>query len=110
MRFDMLKQSIDLYASESPSLYNALNIIRSLFQDVEDAANETLSKCPIGDDNLPREMVWLSKELLGIYEDNTVALQKNRLMLDSIMSELRKVQNELETIADATEACAPEWG
>ena len=103
MRFDMLKQSIDLYASESPSLYNALNIIRSLFQDVEDAANETLSKCPIGDDNLPREMVWLSKELLGIYEDNTAALQKNRLMLDSIMSELRKVQNELETIADATE-------
>lgn len=103
MRFDMLKQSIDLYASESPSLYNALNIIRSLFQDVEDAANETLSKCPIGDDNLPREMVWLSKELLGIYEDNTAALQKNRLMLDSIMGELRKVQNELETIADATE-------
>ena len=103
MRFDMLKQSIDLYASESPSLYNALNIIRSLFQDVEEAANETLSKCPIGDDNLPREMVWLSKELLGIYEDNTAALQKNRLMLDSIMSELRKVQNELETIADATE-------
>lgn len=101
MKFEMLNQSIELYAAESPSLYNALNMVRSLFQDVEDAADASLSQCPLGDAKLPLEMIWLSSELLSIYEDNTDALQRNRARLDSVMEELRSAQSELEKIAVA---------
>lgn len=107
MRFDLLNQSIELNAGEPPSLYNTLNMIRSLFQDVEDAADECLSQCPIGDEKLPLEIIWLSGELLSIYEDNSDALQRNRTRLDSIMKELRTLQAELEKIAD-TIALIPE--
>ena len=101
MRFDLLNQSIELNATESPSVYNALNMIRALFQDVEDAADASLSQCPLGDEKLPLEMIWLSKELLSIYEDNTDALQRNRARLDSVMEKLRSTQAELEQLADA---------
>lgn len=101
MNFDLLRQSIELNAGESPSLYNTLNMIRALFQDVEDAADMSLSQCPTGDEKLPLEMIWLSKELLSIYEDNTDALQRNRARLDSIMKEIRTLQDELEKLADA---------
>lgn len=102
MKFEMLNQSIELNAAESPSLYNALNMVRSLFQDVEDAADASLSQCPLGDARLPLEMIWLSSELLSIYEDNTDALQRNRDRLDSVMEELRAAQGELEKIAHAS--------
>ncbi len=60
MNFEMLNAAIELNAAESPSLYNALNMVRSLFQDMEDAANASLSQCPLGDARLPLEMIWLS--------------------------------------------------
>lgn len=99
MRFDQLNQSIELNAEESPSLYNTLNMIRSLFRDVEDAADAPLSQCPIGDSKLPLEMIWLGKELLSIYQDNSDALQRNRARLDSIMEKLAAGQTELESLA-----------
>ena len=34
--------------------------MESLFQDMEDAANASLSQCPLGDARLPLEMIWLS--------------------------------------------------
>lgn len=102
MKFDLLNQSIELNAEESPSIFNALCMIRSLFRDVKDAAGESdLSRCPVGDEKLPLEMVWLSKELLKIYEDNDESLRRNRARLDSIMEKLRTAQQELETYADA---------
>lgn len=103
MKFDLLRQSIELNASEPPSLYNALNMIRALFQDVEDATDMSLSQCPVGDEKLPLEMIWLSKELLSIYEDNSDALQRNRARLDNIMKELRGIQEELEKLEDVSD-------
>lgn len=100
MKFDLLRQSIELNSNEPPSLYNALNMVRALFQDVEDATDMSLSQCPVGDEKLPLEMIWLSKELLRIYEDNSDALQRNRARLDNIMKELRVVQGELEKLED----------
>ena len=102
MKFDLLNQSIALNADESPSIFNTLCMIRSLFRDVKDAAGESsLSQCPIGDEKLPLEMIWLSKELLRIYEDNDESLRRNRVRLDSIMEKLAQARTELETIADA---------
>lgn len=103
MNFDLLRQSIKLNAGESPSLYNILNMIRSLFQDVEDETDLPLSQCPVGDEKLPLEMIWLSKELLSIYEDNSDVLQRNRARLDGMMEELLRVQGELQQLADAAD-------
>lgn len=101
MKFDLLTQSIELNAGEVPSLYNALNMIRSLFQDVEAAADAPLSQCPIGNEKLPLEMIWLSKELLEIYESKDDSLRRNRARLDAVMTKLRDTKAELETLTAA---------
>lgn len=101
MIFENLKSSIDLNAHESPSIINALCMVRSLFEDMKQEAGVPLSQCPIGDGQLQQELIRVSKHLLSIYEENSDALQRNRARLESIMEELREAQTELEKIADA---------
>ena len=103
MNFEMLKDAIDLNINEPPTIINALCMIRTVYLNVEAEADMPLSQCPIGDGQLQKELIRVSKKLLSIYEDNSEALQRNRARLESIMQELRTVQTELEKIAEAAE-------
>lgn len=103
MEFNRLKASIANNAGQPPSIYMALCMVESLFEDIEDEFGEELSGCPVGDESLSTKLVWLCKTVNEIYEDNSDELQRNRARLDSAMAKLRKTESELTDLSSVAE-------
>lgn len=102
MNFEMLKDAITLNANEPPTIINALCMMHTVYKNVEAESGLLLSQCPIGDGQLQRELIQISKKLLSIYNDNSDALQRNRARLDTIMKDLHDAQTELLKIEEST--------
>ena len=100
MQFDSLKASIANNSDQQPSIYMALCMVESLFDDMEEALGHEISQAPVGDDTLPNKLIWLSNTLMGIYADNQEDLNRNRARLDAAMKKLRSEQQALESMAD----------
>ena len=66
MKFDRLTSSIALNAQEEPTVYMAMCMVQSLFQDVESASKKPLSQTKLGDEQLPALLTWLGRQLVKI--------------------------------------------
>lgn len=101
MKFDHLRASIANNADQEPSLYMALCMVESLFADMETACGTELSQCPAGDERLSTKLVWLSRIIGEIYQDQDAQLQRNRSRLDGAMDKLSKTRQALEALSEA---------
>lgn len=100
MKFDHLKTSVANNADQAPSLYMALCMVESLFADMEAACGTELSQCPAGDDRLSTKLVWLSRIIGEIYQEQDAQLQRNRARLDASMEKLSKTREALESLSE----------
>lgn len=103
MQFNSLKASIANNSDQQPSIYMALCMVESLFDDIEEALGTEISHAPVGDDTLPNKLIWLCNALLGIYEDNSEDLNRNRARLDAAMKKLQADRLALQSMAEDAE-------
>ena len=106
MEFSRLKASIANNAGEEPSVYMAVCMIESLFDDIEDMTGQDVSACPSGSETLPTKLVWLCQTIRQIYEDKSDELVRNRSRLDKTMETLKRTEEELESFAKEGEELA----
>lgn len=104
MKFERLNSSIALNAREKPSIYMAICMVESLFRDVEDAAGKELSRAEPGDEQLPTKLIWLGRQLLKIYTENSDTMVRNRDRLDKMMEKVREQERTLAGLADTSGA------
>lgn len=104
MKFERLNSSIALNAREKPSIYMAICMVESLFRDVEDAAGTELSRAEPGDEQLPTKLIWLGRQLLKIYTENSDTMVRNRDRLDKMMEKVREQERTLAGLADTSGA------
>lgn len=88
MEFRRLKASITNNSGQQPSLYMALCMVESLFQDIEDESGAPISQNPVGDERLPNKLIWLMRSINGIYKDKDADLQRNRGKLEKTKAEM----------------------
>lgn len=100
MQFNSLKASIANNSDQQPSIYMALCMVESLFDDMEEALGNEISQAPMGDDALPNKLIWLCNTLLGIYDDNKEDLNRNRARLDAAVKKLQTDRGALEAMAE----------
>lgn len=100
MKFERLNSSIALNAREQPSIYMAMCMVESLFRDVETAAGTELSHADLGDEQLPTKLIWLGRQLLKIYTENSDDLVRNRSRLDQTMEKIREQEKSLAGLTE----------
>lgn len=99
MKFERLNSSVALNAREKPSIYMAMCMVESLFRDVEDASGNELSHTELGDEQLPTKLIWLGRQLLKIYSENSESMLRNRERLDKMMEKVREQEKALAEAA-----------
>lgn len=104
MKFDRLTSSIALNAQEEPTVYMAMCMVQSLFQDVESASRKPLSQTKLGDEQLPALLTWLGRQLVKIYSENSEELVRNRERLDKMMEKVREQETSLSELAEVAKA------
>ncbi len=101
MKFDRLNSSIALNAHETPSIYMALCMIESLFKDVETASGTKLALAPAGDEQLPTKLIWLGRQLMSIYSENSDNMVRNRERLEKVLDQIREQEKSLAGLTQA---------
>lgn len=99
MKFNRLKASIANNLDQQPSIYMALCLVESLFEDIEDESGRDISECLMGDEGLSSKLVWLCRTINSIYDDKQDELQRNRARLDAAMEKLKKTEGQLADFA-----------
>lgn len=99
MKFNRLKASIANNLDQQPSIYMALCLVESLFEDIEDESGRDISECLVGDEGLSSKLVWLCRTINSIYDDKQDELQRNRARLDAAMEKLKKTEGQLADFA-----------
>ena len=78
MKFDHLLASVRNHEKEEPSLYMAVCMVETLFEDIEEAAGCEIRACAVGDDRLPVRLIWLCRTVEDIFRERMLVCRSIR--------------------------------
>lgn len=101
MKFEQLKNSLQLNEQEQPSIYLALCLVDSIFKDVkQESGGVPIENNPIGNEEmLPMMLARLFRTLEKVYSNNTDEMEQFKSMLEAKIASSEADRIELEKLA-----------
>lgn len=96
MKFDYLKNSIEINANEEPSVFLALCMIETIFRDIRSESGAELSHLAVGDDKWSLKMSLVYRYLRNIFDANSDDVTRGQKQLEELQVSSRQIELELE--------------
>ncbi len=106
MKFEYVRRTLINNEKEAPSLYLALCIIESLIEDLETETNMEVADIPMGEDQVPTQLISLCNTIQEIYCARSDDLIRNRSRLDAAIGKLKDTEKNLEAMEEEFEQIA----
>lgn len=116
MRFDKLKNSLEINSAEAPSIFMAMCLIETIFRDFKDETGLDISNVDPGNETWPLKVAIVYRHLNKICEDNDEKIVRGKKQLDNLratavsneaglglLNEIQKMLSNQATINEETE-------
>jgi len=100
MKFDRLRNSLEINSDEMPSVYLALCMIETVFRDIKDESGRDVSEIETGDENWALKLSLAYRTLNKIYKNNQDELNRVRKQLDELKQQADSYENDLDALTN----------